>query len=80
MPGWLGQDYDYYDEKRGTMKRAKIELSVATQFLLVLVTGLVVALSLTWPMAEALQPEWHTDGLFALLVLIIVTELSVIFM
>ena len=78
MPGWLGQDYDYHDEKED-MKRPRIELSIATQFLLVSVTGLVAALVLTWPMTEALQPEWHTDGLFALLVLIIVTELSAIF-
>lgn len=61
------------------MKRSKIELSVATQFLLVLVTGLVAALVLTWPIAEVLQPEWHEDGMFTLLVLIIVTELSAIF-
>jgi len=61
------------------MKKSRIELSIVTQFLLVLVTGLSFALVLTWPMAEALRPEWHTDGIFALLVLILVTELSAMF-
>jgi len=79
MPGWLGQDYDYYDEKRGTMKREKIELSVATQILLVLLTGLVFALVLLGKVLNTYNPGWQEDGLFAIMVLIILVELSAMF-
>jgi len=79
MPGWLGQDYDYHDEKEGVMKREKIELSVATQILLVLLTGLVFALVLLGKVLSTYNQGWQKDGLFAIMVLIILVELSAMF-
>jgi len=61
------------------MKRSKIELSITTQILLVLLALLTLAVLFVGPILNAVCPGWQSDGLFVLLIFVVLTEFSMMF-